>query len=88
MSGLDPEQRANLRGMIRELAGSASVLVTTHILQDIPELADRVVVLADGVIRFDGSAEEFGTRADRSASTTEALEAAYRAVISDGSVPE
>jgi ABC-2 type transport system ATP-binding protein len=83
MAGLDPEQRANLRGMIKDLAGEACVLVTTHILQDIPELADRVIVLAGGVIRFDGSVEAFAARADPAVAATQVLEAAYQEIVND-----
>ncbi|WBQ03413.1 ABC transporter ATP-binding protein [Kribbella sp. CA-293567] len=82
MSGLDPAQRANLRATIRDIAGDdACVLVTTHILQDVPELADRVIVLTDGMVRFDGSVEEFARRADSAASATQLLESAYQAIV-------
>jgi ABC-2 type transport system ATP-binding protein len=87
MSGLDPEQRANLRSMIRDLAGDACVLLTTHILQDVPELADRVIVLTDGSVRFDGPVDDFAGHADSSAPATQLMESAYQAIVNQPGGP-
>lgn len=55
--GLDPAQR---RGF-RELLSSAphTMVVSTHQIDDIDDVFDRVAVLVDGQIRFDGSMSEF-----------------------------
>lgn len=55
-TGLDPEQRATLRGVLSGLAGS--VLLSTHQTEDIAALCDRVIVLEAGAVRFDGSVPE------------------------------
>jgi ABC-2 type transport system ATP-binding protein len=52
-TGLDPEQRASLRGILSGLAGT--VLLSTHQTEDVSALCDRVIVLDDGAIRFDGT---------------------------------
>lgn len=48
-AGLDPRSRAELRDLLRELAATGvAVLVSSHILAELEELADRVVFVADG----------------------------------------
>jgi ABC-2 type transport system ATP-binding protein len=48
-AGLDPRSRAELRDLLRELAaGGAAVLVSSHILSELEELADRVVFVSAG----------------------------------------
>jgi ABC-2 type transport system ATP-binding protein len=57
-SGLDPNQIRGVRKLIRELAKSKTVLVSTHILQEVEPVADRVLFLHEGMIVFDGPPSE------------------------------
>jgi ABC-2 type transport system ATP-binding protein len=57
-TGLDPEQRASLRGVLTRHAGVATVLLATHQTEDISALCDRVIILDEGRIRFDGAVSE------------------------------
>jgi ABC-2 type transport system ATP-binding protein len=54
-TGLDPAQRASLRQILSVIAAEAIVLLSTHQTEDVAALCERVVVLAAGEIRFDGS---------------------------------
>jgi ABC-2 type transport system ATP-binding protein len=48
-SGLDPRSRIELRGMVRDLAARGkAVLVSSHVLAELDEMADRAVVVARG----------------------------------------
>ncbi|WP_344082343.1 ABC transporter ATP-binding protein [Luedemannella helvata] len=48
-AGLDPRSRSELRDLLRELAASGvAILVSSHILAELEELADRVVFVAEG----------------------------------------
>ena len=47
-NGLDPRQIIELRELVRSLAGSLTVLVTSHILGEIERVADRVAILVAG----------------------------------------
>jgi ABC-2 type transport system ATP-binding protein len=48
-SGLDPRSRVELRGIVRDLAGQGkAVLVSSHVLAELDEMADRAVVVARG----------------------------------------
>ncbi len=53
-SGLDPNQIRGVRKMIRELGRSKTILVSTHILQEVEPIAGRVLFIHDGRIVFDG----------------------------------
>jgi ABC-2 type transport system ATP-binding protein len=57
-SGLDPNQIRGVRTLIRELGKSKTVLVSTHILQEVGPVADRVLFIHDGKIVFDGQPNE------------------------------
>ena len=57
-SGLDPNQIRGVRALIRELGKSKTVLVSTHILQEVEPVASRVLFIHDGKIVFDGDPAE------------------------------
>jgi ABC-2 type transport system ATP-binding protein len=52
--GLDPEQRLRFRELIAELGERCTVLLSTHQIEDVMSLCQRVVVLHAGQVRFDG----------------------------------
>ena len=54
-TGLDPTQRAQLRRTLSVVGHESSVLLSTHQTEDVAALCERVVVLADGQVRFDGT---------------------------------
>jgi ABC-2 type transport system ATP-binding protein len=53
--GLDPEQRLRFRALVSEHAEGRTVLLSTHQTEDVAALCPRVVVLAEGRVRFDGT---------------------------------
>jgi ABC-2 type transport system ATP-binding protein len=58
-AGMDPQARRSLIGIIDNLrSAGVAVLLTTHVLADIEELADRVIVLRHGVIERSGTLAE------------------------------
>lgn len=54
-AGLDPNQIRDVRRLIRELSATKTVLLSTHILQEVEAVADHVVIISDGRIVFDGT---------------------------------
>ncbi|WP_196780927.1 ATP-binding cassette domain-containing protein [Nocardioides sambongensis] len=65
-TGLDPTQRAQLRRTLSVLGSEATVVLSTHQTEDVAALCERVIVLADGRVRFDGSVTDLvGTAAGR-----------------------
>ncbi len=57
-AGLDPNQIRDVRRTIRELGRSKTILLSTHILQEVEAVADRVILIHEGSIIFDGLPQE------------------------------
>jgi ABC-2 type transport system ATP-binding protein len=57
-NGLDPTQILHMRELIRELAESATVIVSTHILQEVQAVCDRVLILRAGKLVVDERLDE------------------------------
>jgi len=62
-SGLDPHQILEIRKLIEELAKDKTVILSTHILQEVQATADRIVIINRGRIVGDGTIEELRERA-------------------------
>jgi ABC-2 type transport system ATP-binding protein len=76
-NGLDPEQTQHMRALIRRLARHATVILSTHIMQEVNALCDRVLILRSGVLAVDERLEN--------------LQASNRLLLrtaSDASLPE
>jgi len=57
-SGLDPNQVREVRRTIRELGRTKTILLSTHILQEVEAMADRIIFIDRGRIIFDGTPEQ------------------------------
>jgi ABC-2 type transport system ATP-binding protein len=53
-SGLDPNQIRDVRRTIRELGRTKTILLSTHILQEVEAVSDRVILIHEGRVAFDG----------------------------------
>ena len=58
-TGLDPNQIAEVRLMLRELGRNRTILLSTHILQEVEAVCSRVLFIDEGELKFDGSVDEF-----------------------------
>ena len=63
-SGLDPLQIIGIRDLIKSLAGSKTIIFSTHILQEVSPVTDRVVIINEGRIIADGKVRELAREAD------------------------
>ncbi len=63
ISGLDPVQIKEMREMIRGLKGRHTILVSSHILSEISQTCDRIMVIKDGRLRATGTEEELTSQA-------------------------
>jgi ABC-2 type transport system ATP-binding protein len=57
-AGLDPNQIAVVRKLIRGFAERKAVLLSTHILQEVAAMADRVILISEGRLKFEGTPGE------------------------------
>jgi len=57
-SGLDPEERVRFRNLLAEMAGRCTIILSTHIIEDVSELCTSMAVIDRGVVRYTGSPRE------------------------------
>jgi len=88
-AGLDPQQRVDLRDLLLRLSESTSILLSTHLLDDVRSTCDDIVVLDNGEVRFTGSPDQLEQKAlgglagratatvGKSADTSTAMEQGY-----------
>ena len=63
--GLDPNQKHDVRELIRELSKNKCVLISTHILEEVEEVCDRCIIIGKGEKLFEGSPRDLKTKSDR-----------------------
>jgi ABC-2 type transport system ATP-binding protein len=52
--GLDPRQIIEIRQLIRQLAGNRTVILSTHILPEVSQVCEKVVIINEGRVAVDG----------------------------------
>jgi ABC-2 type transport system ATP-binding protein len=81
-AGLDPEQRVAFRALLRDLGQRATVVVSTHLVEDVGAACSRVALMNAGRIVFSGTPRELTARADGTDAAGDApLERGYSAVL-------
>lgn len=58
-NGLDPNQILEIRTLIRDIAKESTIILSTHILSEVQATCDRIIMLNQGGLVFDGSVEDF-----------------------------
>ena len=81
-AGLDPEQRVAFRGLLRDLGQRATVVVSTHLVEDIGAACSQVVLLDQGKIVFHGTPADLTARGHDGGVGDAPLERGYSAVLS------
>lgn len=84
IGGLDPVQIVDMRSMVRSLKEQATVLISSHILSEIAQTCDRILVLHEGRLVAEGTEQELGERMGRGtrlALTVRGEEAKVREVL-------
>ena len=57
-NGLDPTQTEHMRRLVKEIAKDATVILSTHIMQEVDAICDRVLILSNGHLALDARLEE------------------------------
>ncbi|MEA3640169.1 MAG: ATP-binding cassette domain-containing protein [Lamprobacter sp.] len=60
-NGLDPSQIQHMRALIRELARQATVIISTHVLQEVEALCSRVLIMRAGQLAIDSRLDALST---------------------------
>jgi len=64
--GLDPNQKHEVRQLIRSMGSTKAIVLSTHILEEVEAVCTRVILIAAGKIVFDGRPQDFEARAPAS----------------------
>ncbi len=59
-AGLDPNQIRDVRDVLRQLSATKTILLSTHILQEVEAMASRVIMINEGRLVYDGSVSDLG----------------------------
>tara|TARA_R110001592_G_scaffold175308_2_gene414345 strand:+ start:5607 stop:6563 length:957 start_codon:yes stop_codon:yes gene_type:complete len=62
--GLDPNQKHQVRELIRNLSKDKTVIISTHILEEVSAVCTRAMILASGKVVFDGTPTELAAKSD------------------------
>ncbi len=71
--GLDPNQKHEVRSLIREMASDKAIILSTHILEEVEAVCTRAIVIARGTLLFDGTPVELEARSRHYGAVTLAL---------------
>jgi ABC-2 type transport system ATP-binding protein len=81
-AGLDPEQRVAFRALLRDLGERATVVVSTHLVEDVGAACSEVALMDAGEIVFQGTPDELTARGEGAGAAGDApLERGYSAVL-------
>jgi ABC-2 type transport system ATP-binding protein len=82
-AGLDPEQRVQFRGLLRILGESSTVVVSTHLVEDVGTACSEVALMSAGKIVFRGTPGELTARGEGHGVGDAPLERGYSAVLAE-----
>lgn len=60
--GLDPNQKREVRNLIKEMGKNKAIIISTHILEEVEAVASRVILINNGKNVFDGTPDEFKSK--------------------------
>jgi ABC-type multidrug transport system ATPase subunit len=82
-AGLDPEQRMAFRALLRDFGQRATVVVSTHLVEDVGAACMQVALMDAGRIAFHGTPDELTARGEGHGSGDAPLERGYSAVLAE-----
>jgi ABC-type multidrug transport system ATPase subunit len=81
-AGLDPEQRVAFRALLRDLGERATVVVSTHLVEDVGAACSEVALMDAGKIVFHGTPAELTARGEVTGEAGDTpMERGYSAVL-------
>jgi ABC-2 type transport system ATP-binding protein len=80
-AGLDPEQRVSFRALLRDLGERATVVVSTHLVEDVGAACGQVALMDQGKLVFRGTPDDLIARGEGAGIGDAPLERGYSAVL-------
>ena len=63
--GLDPNQKHEVRNLIKDMSQNKAIVISTHILEEVDAVCSRAIIIASGELLFDGTPAELTSQSDR-----------------------
>jgi ABC-2 type transport system ATP-binding protein len=60
--GLDPNQKHEIRALIKEMAADKAILISTHILEEVESVCTKAIIISNGGVIFSGSPLELSSK--------------------------
>ncbi|MFF0717539.1 ABC transporter ATP-binding protein [Micromonospora sp. NPDC003816] len=79
--GLDPEQRLDFRELLRDLGTDSCVVVSTHMVEDVAAACTDVILINEGRLVWQGTAEALSAQGDQSHPGDSPTERGYSAIL-------
>jgi len=79
--GIDPMQRTEMRKYLYHIGQRSTVLVSTHLVEDLTNISQQVLILSHGSLVFQGTVEQLSERGHHDDRLASPLESGYRAVL-------
>tara|TARA_Y100000588_G_scaffold252161_1_gene266728 strand:+ start:1315 stop:2217 length:903 start_codon:yes stop_codon:yes gene_type:complete len=79
-NGLDPSQTQHMRELIKARAATATVILSTHIMQEVSAVCDRVLIMRDGLLVVDARLEDLQRTNDIELYTSSSIESVQEAL--------
>ena len=76
--GLDPNQKYEVRKLIKDMARDKAIIISTHILEEVDAVCTRAIIIAAGQVLFDGTPAKLRERANDND-----IDTAFRELTSD-----
>lgn len=80
-AGLDPEQRVEFRALLRQMGQHGTVIVSTHLVEDVATACAEVALMESGRIVFRGTPSDLAVRGDGHGVGDSPIERGYSAVL-------
>lgn len=77
--GLDPNQKHEMRSLIRQMAKNKAIVLSTHVLEEVEAVCTRAIIIARGRILFDGTPADLAREGP--------LDEVFRRITTGGRVP-
>lgn len=84
--GLDPNQKHEVRELIRTMAENKAIVLSTHILEEVEAVCTRAIIINQGKLSFDGTPAELEARAPASI-TKNRMDHVFREITTGESLP-
>lgn len=78
--GLDPNQKREMRNLIRRMGKHKAIILSTHILEEVDAVCTRVVIIDQGVLVFNGSPDELRIQSPSAGTVTITVKGPEKAV--------